>query len=85
MTASFEARDPAPAVHSVHEFAIAVPDLGVARHFYESFGLDVRDEGGTLGLYCHGHPHRWGRMKDNRPKSGLHRPRAGLVSPRGRP
>ncbi len=62
MTASFEARDPAPAVHSVREFAIGVPDLGVARHFYESFGLDVRDEGGTLGLYCHGHPHRWGRV-----------------------
>lgn len=50
------------AAHSVDEFVFSVPDLGVARHFYESFGLDVRDEDGALALYTHGHPHRWARL-----------------------
>ncbi len=50
------------AVHSVDEFVLGVPDLAKARHFYESFGLDVRDEDGTLALYTHGHPHRWARL-----------------------
>lgn len=50
------------AVHSVDEFVFAVPDLDVARHFYTSFGLDVREEGGLLALYAFGHPHRWARM-----------------------
>ena len=52
----------APAVHSVDEYAFSVPDLQQARHFYTSFGLDVRDEDGTLGLYTFGHPHRWARV-----------------------
>ena len=50
------------AVHSVEEFVIGVPDLDVARHFYESFGLDVRGEEGGLALYTNGHPHRWARV-----------------------
>ena len=50
------------AVHSVDEFVFSVPDLGLARHFYESFGLDVRDEGGALSLYTYGHLHRWARV-----------------------
>lgn len=50
------------AVHSVHEFAIGVPDLEVAHHFYSSFGLEVRVEQAGLGLYTHGHPHRWARV-----------------------
>ncbi len=50
------------AAHSVDEFVFSVPDLAVARHFYERFGLDVRDEAGTLALYTHGHPHRWARI-----------------------
>ena len=56
--------DPRPllAVHSVDEFVFSVPDLKVARHFYSSFGLDVRDEHGALALYTHGHPHRWARI-----------------------
>jgi catechol 2,3-dioxygenase-like lactoylglutathione lyase family enzyme len=51
-----------PAIHSVDEFVFSVPDLAVARHFYTSFGLDVRDEGGALALHTHGHPHRWARV-----------------------
>jgi catechol 2,3-dioxygenase-like lactoylglutathione lyase family enzyme len=47
-----------PAVHSVDEFVISVPDLQEARHFYRSFGLDVQEEEGGLGLYTVGHPHR---------------------------
>ncbi|CAM5202645.1 hypothetical protein CDEF62S_00321 [Castellaniella defragrans] len=50
------------AAHSVHEFVFSVPDLEVARQFYSSFGLDVRDEGGSVALYTYGHPHRWGRV-----------------------
>ena len=50
------------AVHSVDEFVFSVPDLVQARHFYTAFGLDVRDEGGALALYTHGHPHRWARV-----------------------
>ena len=50
------------AAHSVHEFVFSVPDLEVARAFYQAFGLDVRDEQGALGLYTDGHEHRWGRV-----------------------
>src|SRR3546814_9543073 len=39
---------------------LEVPDLDEARKFYETFGLDVRDEAGGLGLYTFDHPHRWG-------------------------
>ena len=51
-----------PAVHSVDEHAFSGPDLLQGRHFYTNFGLDVRDEGGTLDLYTYGHPHRWARI-----------------------
>ena len=47
------------AVHSVHEFVFSVPDLAEARHFYTSFGLEVRAEGDALGLYTVGRSHRW--------------------------
>lgn len=50
------------AVHSVDEFVFSVPDLELARHFYTSFGLEVRDEGVGLALYTHGHTHRWARV-----------------------
>lgn len=50
------------AVHSVDEFVFSVPRLAEARHFYRSFGLDVRDEGEALALYTHGHLHRWARI-----------------------
>lgn len=59
------------AVHSVDEFVFSVPDLAIARHFYESFGLDVRGEGQALALYTHGHPHRWGRILQEGPAKRL--------------
>lgn len=51
-------------VHSVDTFNIAVPDLKSAQTFYTAFGLDVREEGNSLGLYTAGHPHRWGRISE---------------------
>ena len=49
-------------VHSVDQFNFVVPDLKLAQNFYSSFGLDVREEGNSLSLYTHGHPHRWGSI-----------------------
>jgi catechol 2,3-dioxygenase len=46
-------------IHSMDTFNMVVPDLTVAETFYKSFGLDVREEGNTLGLYTHGSDHRW--------------------------
>jgi catechol 2,3-dioxygenase-like lactoylglutathione lyase family enzyme len=50
------------AVHSIDHFAFDVPDLAEARQFYDTFGLDVRDEAGGLALYTHGHAHCWSRI-----------------------
>jgi len=49
-------------VHSLDQFNFSVPDLEPARKFYSNFGLDLREEGGRLSLYTHGHPHRWGSI-----------------------
>lgn len=46
-------------VHSIGHFALSVPDLNQARHFYTEFGLDVRDTSNGLALYTYGHTHRW--------------------------
>jgi len=62
MTAAIPTRPDVLSVHSVDEFVFSVPALEEARHFYTSFGLDVRDEGDALALYTHGHPHRWARV-----------------------
>lgn len=62
MSATSSNSTPFPAVHSVDEFVFSVPELAAARHFYASFGLDVRDEGDALALYTFGHPHRWARV-----------------------
>ncbi|WP_159914268.1 VOC family protein [Pantoea sp. 18069] len=62
MTLNQEEHGPLLAVHSVDEFVFSVPDLGQARHFYTSFGLDVRDEAGALALHTFGHAHRWARI-----------------------
>jgi len=49
-------------VHSLDRFNFAVPDLAQARTFYSNFGLDLREERGSLHLHTHGHPHRWGSV-----------------------
>ena len=50
------------AIHSVRQFAFTVPDLKVAEHFYQTFGLRTERHGQPLDLYTHGHPHRWGQV-----------------------
>lgn len=51
-----------PAVHSVVEFVLSVPDLRQASHFYTSFGLDVREDENALALYTFGHSRCWARI-----------------------
>lgn len=50
-------------VHSIDHFALDVPDLGEARRFYELFGLDVRENAGSIELYTDGNPHRWATIR----------------------
>ena len=51
-------------VHSIDHFAFQVPDLGEARKFYETFGLEVRDRDGGLGLFTAGGDHCWARISE---------------------
>jgi catechol 2,3-dioxygenase-like lactoylglutathione lyase family enzyme len=53
------------AVHSVNKFVFSVPDLAIAKKFYESFGLDVREHNGCIDLYTFGHPHCWGSVYES--------------------
>jgi len=43
-------------VHSLDQFVLTVPDLGPARRFYGSFGLDVRENGERLAHRRGGSP-----------------------------
>jgi catechol 2,3-dioxygenase-like lactoylglutathione lyase family enzyme len=71
MMATSDAAGDILAVHSVDEFVFSVPELECARHFYTSFGLDVRDEDGALSLHTFGHPHRWARILQGGPAKRL--------------
>ena len=55
-------------VHSLDHFVLAVPDLKPAENFYKGFGLDVREDGNTLGLNTFGHDHRWGLVVEGKRK-----------------
>ena len=51
------------AVHSVDHFSLAVPDLAVAKKFYDAFGLDVRSVSGGLELHAAADPeHCWAKI-----------------------
>ncbi|MGH3670749.1 MAG: VOC family protein [Pseudonocardiaceae bacterium] len=50
--------------HSLDHFSLTVPNLDEAAAFYCKFGLDVREDGETLGLHTDRHPHRWGIIKE---------------------
>lgn len=63
-------RPDALGAHSMDCFNMAVPDLEQARQFYTKFGLNVREEGGGLGLYTFDHPHRWGLLSEG-PRKAL--------------
>ncbi|MDT0576322.1 VOC family protein [Croceicoccus sp. F390] len=49
-------------VHSIDHFGLQVPDLTVAKDFYEAFGLDVREVDSGLQLYTFGHEQCWARI-----------------------
>jgi catechol 2,3-dioxygenase-like lactoylglutathione lyase family enzyme len=49
-------------VHSIDHFSLVVPDLEEARLFYTNFGLDVREQQGSLELNTVSVPHRWARL-----------------------
>lgn len=49
------------AVHSIDHFALNVPSLEQAEHFYENFGLTVTRHDGELHLHAADN-HRWGRL-----------------------
>jgi catechol 2,3-dioxygenase-like lactoylglutathione lyase family enzyme len=51
-----------PGVHSIDHFALEVPDLALARKFYETFGLRVEEKAGGLDIHASASPHRWGRL-----------------------
>jgi catechol 2,3-dioxygenase-like lactoylglutathione lyase family enzyme len=55
-------------VHSLDHFSMTVPNLEQARHFYQSSGLDVREEGRGLALYAPGLEHRWGILNQGQSK-----------------
>lgn len=57
-------------IHSMDTFNMVVPDLTAAEGFYKSFGLDVREEGDTLGLYTFGSDQRWASIGEG-PKKRL--------------
>ena len=50
--------------HSLDHFSLTVPSLEDAAEFYGKFGLDVREDGETLGLHTDGHSHRWGSISE---------------------
>lgn len=61
-------RKGALAVHSIGEFALEVPDLAAAEHFYGSFGLRATSEGNQLVLRTVGDQYPWGRLIEGRRK-----------------
>lgn len=58
-------------VHSLDHFAMTVPNLGEARRFFETFGLDVKEQEGALELHTFGSHHMWARLQIG-PSKRLH-------------
>ncbi|WP_296283972.1 VOC family protein [Pseudomonas sp.] len=55
-------------VHSIDHYALYVPSLQQARHFFEHFGLDVQEQEGQLDISA-ADGHRWARMLSGPSKS----------------
>ena len=49
-------------VHSIDHFAIQVPELPVAKTFFETFGLEVEETDNQLDLRASASDHVWGRI-----------------------
>lgn len=69
MTGEWLAEPETVGIHSLDHYALIVPDLVEAKRFYEAFGLDVKDDGGTLALHAFGSPHLWARLHEGKSKS----------------
>ncbi len=46
-------------VHSLDRLVFSVPDLMIAKEFFDCFGLDVNPRGNALDIGAFGHAHRW--------------------------
>jgi len=49
-------------IHSIDHFALRVPDLAVAKHFYTAFGLEVIERAGVLLLKTPHAAHVWAKI-----------------------
>jgi catechol 2,3-dioxygenase-like lactoylglutathione lyase family enzyme len=59
-------------VHSLDRFNLVVPDMKVAKIFYDEFGLDLRARGNHFDVYTCGHEHRWGTISEGPRKHMSH-------------
>ena len=59
-------------VHSLDSFNLIVPDLKVAKSFYEEFGLDLQARGNRFDVHTRGHGHRWGAISEGPRKQLSH-------------
>ena len=55
---SAAASGPRHAVHSIDHYALEVPDLAVAEHFLDAFGLIPQRKGNSLEVFA-GDQHFW--------------------------
>lgn len=61
------AAGPRYAVHSIDHYALEVPDLAVAEHFLDAFGLTLRHNAGWLEAYA-ADGHCWARFHEGEHK-----------------
>jgi catechol 2,3-dioxygenase-like lactoylglutathione lyase family enzyme len=54
-------QDQEAGVHSIDHFALTVPDIEAAKHFFDAFGLEVHREQGGLAIHALDQ-HCWGRI-----------------------
>lgn len=59
-------------VHSLDSFNLVVPDMKVAKTFYDEFGLDLLARGNHFEVYTRGHEHRWGTIGEGPRKQLSH-------------
>jgi catechol 2,3-dioxygenase-like lactoylglutathione lyase family enzyme len=62
----------APGIHSIGEFALVVPKLEQAEHFYGSFGLRVSNEDNGMAIRAERSDHRWGIVTEGTRKFQHH-------------
>jgi len=55
-------------IHTLAQFNLVVPDLTKAEAFYSAFGLDVKEEGNSLGIYTHKSANRVGLIQEDKIK-----------------